>query len=606
MDGLRALAVLSIFIYHLNDNWLPGGFLGVDIFFVISGYLITKIIITEMTLGHFSFLNFYNRRIKRIYPVFILTLFIASIFASLVFIRSESELLRRTIELATIFVSNFYLSHRQGYFDLSTSENPLLHIWSLAVEEQYYLFFPIILYFIYRKIQKIKSFTWVICILFLFFIFTSFLPEKIYHKIGLFDIYYLSNLRFPELLVGSFLATLPKSNLSKRKNSLLSLFSFLGILISLFFYSKNFPFLPGISLLIPCVLTGLFIFSSTMSNPIKSFLSLSPIVFIGKISYSLYLFHWLFIAFAHYITGQSVFEIKIVLIVLSLTFTCSILSYYLLENPIRKSKLSFKKSFIILYLIPSLLVIAYNMSWRKTIKNRTEQYKVVPNLVLNDNNYPAKIAVLGDSHSEHLNEFLQVVGNKEGWKADILDFQLHCYFPDRNNKPTCNTSPAELVKDYPIVFISMFYNVRRGVNPVPRVTPERFIVDNFEQRFVSFVRELAQTKQVYVFADVRMVNRSPFRSIFLDKIWLGKYLVPLAEMGETEKNNNEIYQMIQAIPRVKWIDPTPYITDKYFVEGKPLYADQDHLTNFGSYYMGQEFIKHQRLLSEKEVKALYP
>ncbi len=133
VDGLRALAVLSVFVYHLNENWLAGGFLGVDIFFVISGFLITRIITTEMVEGKFEFKTFYNRRIKRIYPVFILTLFIASIFSSLVFIRSEGELLRKTIELAVGFVSNFYLSNRQGYFDLAANENPILHIWSLAV-----------------------------------------------------------------------------------------------------------------------------------------------------------------------------------------------------------------------------------------------------------------------------------------------------------------------------------------------------------------------------------------------------------------------------------------------------------------------------------------
>ncbi|MDE4016060.1 acyltransferase, partial [Glaesserella parasuis] len=187
VDGLRALAVLSVFIYHLNENWLTGGFLGVDIFFVISGFLITRIITTEMVEGKFEFKTFYNRRIKRIYPIFILTLFIASIFSSLVFIRSEGELLRKTIELAVGFVSNFYLSHRQGYFDLAANENPILHIWSLAVEEQYYILFPIILYFLYKKTQKSNIFMKVVIGLFVFFVLSSFLPKAVYESIGLYN-----------------------------------------------------------------------------------------------------------------------------------------------------------------------------------------------------------------------------------------------------------------------------------------------------------------------------------------------------------------------------------------------------------------------------------
>lgn len=114
IDGLRALAIISVLIFHLNSNWLPGGFLGVDIFFVISGFLITKIITNEILDNRFSYKNFYNRRIKRIYPVFILVMAMVSIFASLIFLRHEAEQLRKTIELATVFFSNFYLAHRQG------------------------------------------------------------------------------------------------------------------------------------------------------------------------------------------------------------------------------------------------------------------------------------------------------------------------------------------------------------------------------------------------------------------------------------------------------------------------------------------------------------
>ena len=170
IDGLRAIAVISVIIYHLNENWLPGGFLGVDIFFVISGFLITGIIITEIQQNSFSFKQFYTRRIKRIYPAFITVIVLVSFIASAIFIYNDFNQLRKTIELATIFLSNFYLGLTQGYFDLSANENPVLHIWSLAVEEQYYLIFPLILILAYKKFREIKALFAITLVFFLFYL----------------------------------------------------------------------------------------------------------------------------------------------------------------------------------------------------------------------------------------------------------------------------------------------------------------------------------------------------------------------------------------------------------------------------------------------------
>ena len=207
IDGLRAIAVISVIIYHLNENWLSGGFLGVDIFFVISGFLITGIIITEIQQNSFSFKQFYTRRIKRIYPAFITVMALVSFIASAIFIYNDFNKLRKTIELAIAFLSNFYLGLTQGYFDLSANENPALHIWSLAVEEQYYLIFPLILILAYKKFREIKVLFIITLILFFILLATSFIPANFYKEVlHQPNIYYLSNLRFPELLVGSLLA----------------------------------------------------------------------------------------------------------------------------------------------------------------------------------------------------------------------------------------------------------------------------------------------------------------------------------------------------------------------------------------------------------------
>lgn len=124
IDGLRAVAVLSVIIFHLNNRWLPGGFLGVDIFFVISGFLITGIILSEIQNGSFSFRDFYTRRIKRIYPAFIAAVSLASVIASQIFLYEDFNQMRKTIELSTVFLSNIYLGFRLGYFDFECRREP--------------------------------------------------------------------------------------------------------------------------------------------------------------------------------------------------------------------------------------------------------------------------------------------------------------------------------------------------------------------------------------------------------------------------------------------------------------------------------------------------
>lgn len=328
IDGLRAVAVLSVIIFHLNNRWLPGGFLGVDIFFVISGFLITGIILSEIQNGSFSFRDFYTRRIKRIYPAFIAAVSLASVIASQIFLYEDFNQMRKTIELSTVFLSNIYLGFRLGYFDLSADENPVLHIWSLAVEEQYYLLYPLLLIFCCKKTKSLRALRHISIILFLILTATSFLPAAFYTDIlNQPNTYYLSTLRFPELLVGSLLAVYGQTPNRKWKRQLLSLLCFGALLVCLFVIDKHDPFIPGITLLLPCLLTALLIRSMQYGTLPTRILSASPIVFVGKISYSLYLYHWIFISFAHYITGDKQLGLPAVSAVAALTAGFSLLSF---------------------------------------------------------------------------------------------------------------------------------------------------------------------------------------------------------------------------------------------------------------------------------------
>ena len=611
IDGLRAIAVISVIIYHLNENWLPGGFLGVDIFFVISGFLITGIIITEIQQNSFSFKQFYTRRIKRIYPAFITVIALVSFIASAIFIYNDFNQLRKTIELATIFLSNFYLGLTQGYFDLSANENPVLHIWSLAVEEQYYLIFPLILTLAYKKFREIKVLFIITLILFFILLSTSFIPASFYKEVlHQPNIYYLSNLRFPELLLGSLLAIYHCSNkiqLSTQVSNIMAILSTLLLFSCLFLMNNDIAFIPGVTLILPCIFTALIIHTTSQNNIIKLCLSNKAIVFIGKISYSLYLYHWIFIALAYYITGEKQINNQSIAIVTALTIIFSVLSYYLIEQPIRKSKLTFKQSFLYIYFIPSLLLLGFNLYKRQTIRAEKEYIEqAIP--VSNENHYPAKVIILGDSHSAHLEAFLNYVGNKEGWKADIFKDKFECSFIVNDKyqlDPNCQ-SVWQKDSQYKAIFISAFYDLKMGGQPVPRFRPETFIEPDFKVRFKNTVKQLAMQKPVYVFANNSSVSRSPLRGYLLENYGLEKYLTPIHRMGDIDASNKIIHDLVKDIPNVYWVDAQQYLPkDSVMAEGKYLYADQDHLTNFGAYYMAKEFSKYQRVMTPEQVKKLY-
>lgn len=612
IDGLRAIAVISVIIYHLNENWLSGGFLGVDIFFVISGFLITGIIITEIQQNSFSLKQFYTRRIKRIYPAFITVMALVSFIASVIFIYNDFNKLRKTIELAIAFLSNFYLGLTQGYFDLSANENPVLHIWSLAVEEQYYLIFPLILILAYKKFREIKVLFIITLILFFILLATSFVSANFYKEVlHQSNIYYLSNLRFPELLVGSLLAIYHnlsnKVQLSKQISNILAILSTLLLFSCLFLMNNDIAYIPGVTLILPCIFTALIIHTTSQNNIVKLCLSNKAIVFIGKISYSLYLYHWIFIAFAYYITGEKQINNQSIAIVIVLTIIFSVLSYYLIEQPIRKSKLNFKQSFLYIYFIPSLLLLGFNLYKRQTIRAEKEHIEQsIP--VSNENHYPAKVIILGDSHSSHLEAFLNYVGNKEGWKADIFKDKFECSFIVNEQyqlDPNCQ-SVWQKDSQYKAIFISAFYDLRMGGQPVPRFRPETFIEPDFKARFKNTVKQLAMQKPVYVFANNSSVSRSPLRGYLLENYGLEKYLTPIHRMGDIDASNKIIHDLVKDIPNVYWVDAQQYLPkDSVMAEGKYLYADQDHLTNFGAYYMAKEFSKYQRVMTPEQVKKLY-
>lgn len=199
IDGLRAIAVLSVIAYHAFPNFVTGGFVGVDIFFVISGYLISIIIFSSIRKGNFGFVDFYIRRINRIFPALILVLITCYVFGWFWLLDDEFKALGKHIASAAVFISNLILWREAGYFDKAAELKPLLHLWSLGIEEQFYLTWPLMLYLAWRRGLNLLRFLIVIA-------FSSFIINIAMVYSDAVTAFYLPITRFWELLVGCILA----------------------------------------------------------------------------------------------------------------------------------------------------------------------------------------------------------------------------------------------------------------------------------------------------------------------------------------------------------------------------------------------------------------
>lgn len=331
IDGLRAIAVLSVVFYHYGLTSLRGGFIGVDIFFVISGYLITGIIAREIDEKRFSFVNFYERRIRRIMPALIGMLVPTLAIGTWLLLPSDLVKLGNGAIATLIFGANFLYWRQSGYFDSSSEYNPLLHTWSLAIEEQFYIFFPIVLILLYRFAKKrIKLILTV-------FTAASFILCVWVQALRPTAAFFLAPFRAWELLVGGLLALgifpLVAHRLLREVLSLLALLTLLGSLLLI----EAGPEFPGWQAGIPVLATALLLHTGLRGYSVVSgLLSKSPFVFIGKISYSLYLWHWPIIVYVNYFNAMESLPPHLSWLFMGIAIFIASVSYRWVEAPFRR------------------------------------------------------------------------------------------------------------------------------------------------------------------------------------------------------------------------------------------------------------------------------
>tara|TARA_B110000977_G_scaffold1453_1_gene2056 strand:- start:193 stop:2175 length:1983 start_codon:yes stop_codon:yes gene_type:complete len=419
IDGLRAIAVFSVITYHARDTFLPGGFLGVDIFFVISGYLITSLILKELKLTNkFSFSNFYERRVRRIIPA-LLGMIILSTFISYITLLPDSFVDFSKSLISSIFsVSNFYFLYTGNLYGAESSLlKPLLHTWSLSVEEQFYILLPVTVFVIYKFFRK-HLLTLIFSGILISLIFSQYISSA--HSSSSahsgFNFYLLPSRGF-ELLLGSLLAKLELDNGRMNRNSSLILNKILPIIgLSLIFYSLIFfndkMLLPSFYSLVPIIGTMLVIWFSHKDELVTQILSNRSIVFFGLISYSLYLFHFPVFAFARYLNllNNNLF------ILIFFVILISSLSYYFIERPFRNKKIiSFRKlSISLIITIMGLIFFNSYVIYKDGIKERFPKIfhnlKTKEKINFNKQGIKGNVVLIGDSHSDaiayHLNEKL--------------------------------------------------------------------------------------------------------------------------------------------------------------------------------------------------------
>lgn len=352
IDGLRAIAVLLVVFHHAFPQALKGGFIGVDLFFVISGFLISTIIFQNLQQGTFSFLDFYKRRVKRIFPALCLVLIASFVCGWFVLLPADYKQLGKHMAAGAAFVSNFAFWNESGYFDSGSKLKPLLHLWSLGIEEQYYIFWPLIVLFAWkRKINLFKVCLVLLALSFAINIFTA--------KGNAVAAFYSPLSRFWELLIGSVLAYTSlqaiKKSSSTTANNWAAWAGVALLAIGVYFINPERRF-PGFWALFPTAAAYLLIKAGPKAWVNQYILSNKFLVWIGLISFPLYLWHWPLLVFGEIRTGTLTFTLKISLIALSILLAW--FTYRFVERPIRFGKLIVETKTIPLALCGVLLATA--------------------------------------------------------------------------------------------------------------------------------------------------------------------------------------------------------------------------------------------------------
>jgi peptidoglycan/LPS O-acetylase OafA/YrhL len=419
IDGLRAVAVLAVFIFHLNRQWLPGGFVGVDVFFVISGYLITSILLRDCKRNTFSVGKFYQRRIARLFPAFLTVALATLVVAFFLYSDRDLSMCGANLTAATLSLANMKYMWQGNYFTLSPDGQPFLHYWSLSVEEQFYMLFPFGFFLLYSKTPRYKT-----------AILTFLCGASLLACIALTQTkstwaFFLLPTRAWELLAGGILANTGAPRLQSDNRTFQPSLSLVGlalIAISLFAIKEG-PTFPGYSAILPVLGTLCVLTPGGASNGLaERLLSTGPMVLVGRMSYSLYLWHWPVFSFIDYrfYLASPLFRTGLKV---GLSLAATALCFYWIESP---GRVFFnhprRRGTSFAFLATALLVfVPLGIAVRKTSFVNAEESDVARGgVVFNQAKENGSIVLMGDSNGSVYGKAIKEIARELSFKLNVI------------------------------------------------------------------------------------------------------------------------------------------------------------------------------------------
>lgn len=623
IDGLRAIAVLSVLLFHIDKNLVPGGYAGVDVFFVISGYLITLLIYGQMHRGDFNFADFYRRRINRIVPA--LFGVIGGVVIAGMAIISPLDLIRlvKSGVSAALGISNVFIWREYGnYFSSGVEEAPLLHTWSLGVEEQFYVVWPIALLFIHRLKPAMRA------ILIAVLLAGTFFISEFGVRNAASASYYLLPTRFFELLIGGGLAMYLFHRSEPFSRSAANLAGLIGLALTFgcFWMLKGTSAFPGINALYPCLGAALLIAAGTRTDTWTArVLGSKPLVFVGLISYSLYLWHWPIIAFIHY--RAIPVDLTVGTIVFFGSLVVGWLSWKFIEVPFRRRghASSFLSVFGWRYAMPLAAVALISLTiikmhglpsrfdprignyekiiatapneLRSDCHSPTIMYerKPSPSCVLGKEGKPAEALLIGDSFANHFTGMVDVLAKQDN--IAVSDYTMDGCMPVQGMGFGAVPAYAEKCKkrnEFNYKFISEHkykYVILAGSWP-NEGSGEMFsgLTAGFERSIASIVASGAEPVVILNNQGTDNAN-CPIRRLMAGS-------VESCDRARTTSNaQQKMFSTLKAkFPQLSFVDPNIAICKEGICHSMlgdtPLFRDGEHLNDVGSRLIGKVLLQN--------------
>ena len=598
IQALRALAAGLVLIYHAK--WIEGGYIGVDIFYVISGFLITGILLRELdSKSTISLVAFYARRTKRLLPASFVVIFATAIAALILLPASMRQPLGKDVIAASTYMSNFLFALWQNdYQNLNSTPSPFIHFWSLAVEEQFYIFWPLFILILFRIGKHRAVFYGVLTTLVASFLFSLYLTER-----APIWAFYILPTRAWELAAGALLVFLPEL---KKFRPVVALFSFLAICIATLILDKTTPF-PGIAALAPVVATVLLLASRSKWPPIINVIAQSKVTqWLGAISYPLYLWHWPVLVIPAIYLGEELTLIQTVLL-LALTVLLAGLTHRYVEAPTREVKLSHRKVFTFAAIATSVSILIGGLTYTQhsnsiaidsgftvsldDVRSKPKinedgchihiRQTVSPRCEYGDLTSDQTIVLYGDSHAAQWFPALDLIGKKRGIKIVSL------------TKSACPS--AEVIKE-----LSSQYDVKdcqafrdSSVARINKIKPLAVILTGMQPFTAPYSDKSARSwwlaGESTVFNRIKSATKFP---IYLTDTPLPQIDIPdCLVAGRGAKCDTSRPVAAEVAPGLIPINPTPWLctdTCPAIVDGIIAYRDKSHLTVEMSKHLARE------------------